>query len=81
MSTVYTEMMNAILASILENELDIVDNENGWYRSVFTNAAHALNEKDYGQLLKTVRKTAKKLRKQANGCPSNPFKWIEHYNT
>ena len=81
MGDIYTEMVNAVLAGILENELDILDNADGWYGSTLSSASHALNEKDYRKFIKAVRKKTEKLRKQANGCPPNPFKWVDYYNS
>lgn len=79
MITIHNEMLSAMMALHLETELAAYDDGNGQSTCWFNAASHALNEIDHDKLVAAARKRVTKLRKEANGCPSNVWKWREHY--
>lgn len=80
MATIHEEMVSAILAGHLEGQLASLDDEdtNG-SGTFFAPASNVMGKGDFKKLVSTARMMAKKLRKDADGCPSKIYDWPKHY--
>lgn len=78
--TIHEEMIAATLAEYLEGQLSSLDDEdeNG-SGTFFAPASRVMGKSDFKKLVSTARRMAKKLRKDAGGCPSRIYDWPKHY--
>ena len=78
MPTIYEEMVSAVLAEKLKQ--DIKSYEVDFTSSSFLiTACHALDPDDVRELVKAAREEQRRLEEKANGCPSRVLSWREHF--
>jgi len=80
MSTPYAQMVASLQAQELQEQLEALesgDTAGSWFGS----ASQALNPRDFQKFVVACRKQLIALRKKADGCPSQIFQWLPHFQS